>query len=599
MLFCGICPNSYSQKGVEISPISVHSIDTRTCISKFTSYYIGPTNSHTTFSYLRNRLHNLNTPNISLLIVDSIKSKKSVHFRFIQTYNNILVYRGDVKINCTDKGYVTSYFDNTFSFTNVPSTNFPSNGIGDIFISTKHNTEVLKKELCYFPQSDQFIPALRIELLQNNNYNFETILDVSGNILYQRDLGAYYHTQAPIDSTVNALVFNPDPITTASVVYGTPYVDSTDIDLSVLNAERVSKNLRVQYSGDTFYLKNNFVTIKDFDSPVVAPAFMVGTPSFIYTRAQSGFEDVNAFYHINKMQEHIQALGFNNMVNYSIQVDPHAMNGADNSQFIPSSKRLYFGEGGVDDAEDADVIVHEYGHAMSHSAAPGTNSGNQRQALDEALGDYNASSYSRSINTYKWENAFSWDGHNQFWGGRKTLSTKTYPGSLIGNVYMDAEIWSATLMQIWGDIGRDTTDELLYESLSSYATNMTMADAAILYLQTDTILYNGAHYTPICNRFFNRGLFSSCIVSTNELPHKSSQFKINTLAFAEGRDLEIIFDQPETGNISVIDIQGKTLYTRSIYNTQSIFIDNKFSSGLYFITLRTEKNYYCTKLIRY
>ncbi|MEZ4916786.1 MAG: hypothetical protein R2836_07345 [Chitinophagales bacterium] len=54
-----------------------------------------------------------------------------------------------------------------------------------------------------------------------------------------------------------------------------------------------------------------------------------------------------------------------------ISVDTHGNNGADNSFFSPATPlRLIFGEGGVDDAEDADVIIHEYGHAISHFAAP-------------------------------------------------------------------------------------------------------------------------------------------------------------------------------------------------------------------------------------
>jgi hypothetical protein len=33
--------------------------------------------------------------------------------------------------------------------------------------------------------------------------------------------------------------------------------------------------------------------------------------------------------------------------------------------------RLAFGEGGVDDAEDVDVVLHEYGHAIQHDTVPG------------------------------------------------------------------------------------------------------------------------------------------------------------------------------------------------------------------------------------
>ena len=44
---------------------------------------------------------------------------------------------------------------------------------------------------------------------------------------------------------------------------------------------------------------------------------------------------------------------------------PHGFNGADNSSYSPGTGRLQFGEGGVDDAEDSDVVHHELGHGPS------------------------------------------------------------------------------------------------------------------------------------------------------------------------------------------------------------------------------------------
>jgi len=199
----------------------------------------------------------------------------------------------------------------------------------------------------------------------------------------------------------------------------------------------------------------------------------------------------------------MQSLGFTNLVDYQIGVDAHALNGDDQSIF--SSNSLLFGEGGVDDAEDADVIIHEYGHAILSSAAPGTWSGFERQSLEEGLGDYLATSYSRDINPFNWQNMFSWDGHNPFWNGRNTASTKLYPTDLGFDMHLASEIWSSALMQIWGDIGRTTTDQILLQSLYSYAAGMTMVDAAYLFLQADSLLNGGVNYCVIYQRFEDRG----------------------------------------------------------------------------------------------
>ena len=75
-----------------------------------------------------------------------------------------------------------------------------------------------------------------------------------------------------------------------------------------------------------------------------------------------------------------------------------------------------FGEGGVDDAEDGDVIIHELGHAISHMRA-NSNSGTERSTYDEALGDYFAERYGRLLGITS-NRVFDWDGNNTFWSGR-------------------------------------------------------------------------------------------------------------------------------------------------------------------------------------
>ena len=75
-----------------------------------------------------------------------------------------------------------------------------------------------------------------------------------------------------------------------------------------------------------------------------------------------------AYYWVTQAQHYIQSLGFG-VTRRPINNEPQAVRinqwGVDNSFATDHPKdELRFGKGGVDDAEDAEVILHEYGHAI-------------------------------------------------------------------------------------------------------------------------------------------------------------------------------------------------------------------------------------------
>jgi len=527
----------------------------------------------------------------TLRLSQKVESPAGIHFLFEQYYNGIKVYRGQVKVNLDKQGNVLSVFDNSFAISNVsedfPETEIMQNRLNQTYPDSKHLLKA-DKEKVYFFDGNTFIPAVRLEITSTYGNYYEAILNNSGAIIYYKDLNRYYNA-LNLDTPATARVFNPDPLTTAGVVYGTPYEDANDADIAQLNDERQQVTIDVDYQGGQFVLSSPHCLISEFSYPDVQPASKTA-PDFDFTRSESGFEDVNAFYHINYFQNYVELLGFNNLANYQILVDCHALNGADNSNFSASpSPRLSFGEGGVDDAEDADVITHEYGHAISNSACPGTNSGTERQALDEALGDYLASSYSRYLNDYNWQNVFSWDGHNEFWPGRLSVSSDHYPEDLVYNLYSDADIWSATLMQIWGDIGREITDADQFQALYSYSANMSMTDAAYLYLQADQLLYGGSHFTPIRDRMVTRGLLPAD-VGLNEVSAKNSFHLLNSAGFANGNS-DAIIELPNItkAEIAVYDLSGKLIFGEKSSAIKQIKIaPQNFKTGLYLLTIHQD-----------
>ncbi|MDI6804396.1 MAG: M20/M25/M40 family metallo-hydrolase [Bacteroidota bacterium] len=319
-------------------------------------------------------------------------------------------------------------------------------------------------------------------------------------------------------TTGSGLVFDPDPLTTAGATYGTGgFVDPSgnDADTPELNGQRVLRTLPdLSFSGGVYRLTGPYINVIDWDPPSIAPVTSAHPDSFRYTRSHDGFEDVMLYYHTDLSQRWIQSLGFTNIQNTSIGADAHGHSGDDNSSYTPSTNRMSFGDGGVDDAEDADVILHEYGHAIQHGSKPGWSGSGQQGALGEGFGDYWAESYSRALNFWQPSQApyfwvFDWDGHNPFWAGRILNYAPLYPGGLVNQVHTDGQMWSSTLMNIWNDIGREVLDKCVLQShfyLPTSGATMTLnADAVI---QADRNLYGGAHVPSMVHWFGQRGFIN-------------------------------------------------------------------------------------------
>jgi hypothetical protein len=120
------------------------------------------------------------------------------------------------------------------------------------------------------------------------------------------------------------------------------------------------------------------------------------------TRSDNRFEALMVYFQINRSQQYIQSLGFsdsNSSPNGIADRVQRAVADAyrqDNSFYSPLTQAATFGLGGVDDAEDGDVILHEYAHAMQDSESPafGRSLAFQPAALAEGSSDYWAAAMS-------------------------------------------------------------------------------------------------------------------------------------------------------------------------------------------------------------
>lgn len=546
--------------------------------------------------YLSQKINHLSSPLSALKLLYIKESPGGKHFCYEQIINGIAVYRSQIKVNILKNKKAVNVFALTFSPEIISAENFPSLHLSEQFIQKHNDVSKSKSSKIYYLHQGKLIPAYLIYLEKKGCLSFEYIMDFNGDILYSNDLHSYSGKK---DSLAVFNIFNPDPITSAQTVYGAPYSDNNNSDNSSLSNEIQQKELLVKFENDTFYLENDYYKIADVDEPNNSPAISKND-SFCFNRSQLGFEEANSFYHISNYRNHIKSLGFNNIVDFPLWIDAHAHSGGDNSSFneFSSPVTLLFGDGGIDDAEDADVIVHEYGHSVSAAASPFSNSGLERKAVDEGFGDYVAASYSRSISTYDWENLFNWDGHNEFWSGRNAASSNHYPEDYKSNKWIDGEMWSSTLMQIQDDLGTNTCDSLIFQALYSQTANTSMRDAAQLLIDADTALFNGKHYTALYSRLEARGFLEE--LDTSGIITDKDIEVFNSFAFIKGEALTIAFKSLTDATIELYDISGRLIdKVNCTAITQTPYSANNISDGAYILKISTSVNTLSVSLLKY
>ncbi len=376
-----------------------------------------------------------------------------------------------------------------------------------------------------------------------------------GTLRMRNDHRTYF---ALPDTVVHALVFLPDPITSAETDYAGDYKDLGDADNDALNNERFAVTMPAQFVDGVFYLRTDSILLKDLNAPAI-PVVTAITDTFYFTRSQDGFEDVNTLYHLTAMAQYLTSIGYDALHDFYIEVDPHGASGADQSFYVSAAiPSIQYGEGGVDDAEDADVIIHEFTHALSDHASPGSNTGLERRAIDEGYGDYFAVSHSRTYSDYKWEEVFTWDGHNEFWFGRNADTDKHYPEDNSDNIYAASEIWSGALMDIFDLIGKEACDQLVCEALYASVPNMTMPEAAQVIVDAEEMLFGGIYHTQVFSALNARGLIYPESIET--AAQENGVTFANTQAFAEkSGDLMITLPYAAQVTWQITDITGRLL----------------------------------------
>jgi Zn-dependent metalloprotease len=232
--------------------------------------------------------------------------------------------------------------------------------------------------------------------------------------------------------------------------------------------------------------------------------------SFIFVRNNNAFSETMAYFHIDAAERYIQALGFTN-VNNRQQVFAVDRSTADNSSYSPSTKQITYGTGGVDDAEDGEVIIHEYGHSVQDNQVPGFGAAEEGGAMGEGFGDYLAATVGASLaGEFQIVCIAEWDATSYAAGVphclRRLDSTKHYPGDKDGEVHDDGEMWSASLFQIRTALGAARADKLILQAHFLLSTRATFRDGAnALITAAINLGYAIADVSSVRTILINRG----------------------------------------------------------------------------------------------
>ena len=308
-------------------------------------------------------------------------------------------------------------------------------------------------------------------------------------------------------STGTGRVFYPNPV---AYLQDQSLTDQKDADYAALQPAYFMVTLtNLDGSG---YLRGDWANIR---SETGDPAFSP-TNTFVYGRHDDRFEQVMAYYWVTEAQKYIQSLGFGSTlrpINKESQDVRINQLGIDNSYSWDKHDLLRFGKGGVDDAEDAEVILHEYGHAIQDSQMTpfGFGFSLESGSIGEGFGDYWAVTVADVVApTADPACVADWDSVSYTSKTphclRRVDGNLHYPEDLNGRVHHDGQIWSRALWDIRNALGHVKADTIILEAQFQFAPDTSMPAAAQATVAAAQSLYAQPEAKAVLAAFQARGI---------------------------------------------------------------------------------------------
>ncbi|HEX9984247.1 MAG TPA: M36 family metallopeptidase [Thermoanaerobaculia bacterium] len=332
----------------------------------------------------------------------------------------------------------------------------------------------------------------------------EYVIDArSGN-----PLQTFYRMHA---ASARAAVFDPNPRTTAGPAVTFNNVPRAAYRNVVLEGLQ-QVNGRLTLSGPAVRIVNR-------EGPDLRLPRVTDRGEFRLVHGTPEFAGLMAYYHVDAMVRRLKALGFEGVPRQPLDVDVLVSNGpSDACQYVPANPPyLRFGRKTVFFAEDAEVIAHEFGHAIL-ATVEGNWFDQDREGLiaGEGFGDYwaMATFFEQTRASGGDQACFAeW----MFWPRkcvRRLDLRRSYPPPAEMTVHDAGQLWSAILFDIHRALPVDLAERVILQGhlvrrdTAPEATLALIADGIIVADQQET---SGRNRDTLCAVFTGRCLpVASC-----------------------------------------------------------------------------------------
>jgi hypothetical protein len=327
--------------------------------------------------------------------------------------------------------------------------------------------------------------------------------------------------------------------------------------------------------------------------------------------ASNQFGEEEVYWAIHECETTFQSLGFtqangNPVMNFPIRWYAHdspAWGNQDNSSFTsnnelgPGTGLLQFGTGGVNDAHDAEIVWHEYGHATLWNQRPGINQNVTSEGIGEGFGDYLAGAMSQIVDSDghgtrqgyyvtvgEWD-ATSYNPNGTPHPNLRNLNSSVLHPNRPSAVHSAGQVWSHPCHDFTLQLGVRTGLRAALEGNFLFDLSPTQVEGANAYLQADMMINGGALSGLIRNAFVERQTLAGTVVPIVHTPGVATVTNgVNYfLRYSSTNGNADVLTQFGSGSPTPLvgDWDGNGTYTPGIYDpgASAFFLKNSNTPG--------------------